>query len=169
MELDIKRFKVLSSKSRVDILKLLKQRRMTLSELSIALKMHVSTVKEHLDKLGKAGFVELHDEKHKWKYYALTRDGKQIISPYAKEITILLTLSLTAFVITAIQKLLFMPIRQYTLVKAPMLQEATEAAKADVTYSTSYRLFSNFFLILTFAFVVGAFFFYIKRRRVLKY
>lgn len=168
MELDIKRFKVLSSKSRVEILKLLKQRRMTLSELSIALNMHVSTVKEHLDKLQKAGFIELHDEKHKWKYYALTRDGRQIISPYAKEITILLTLSLTAFIITAIQNLLFIPVQQYAATKAPMLQEATEAAKADVTYSTSYHLFSNFFLILAFAFIIGAFFFYIKRRKLLR-
>ena len=49
--LDRSTFKVLSSDTRIRILKLLGKRRMTLSEVSACLEMSVSAVKEHLETL----------------------------------------------------------------------------------------------------------------------
>lgn len=91
--LDRAAFKVLSSDTRVSILRLLEKRRMTLSEMAKQLNMRASTITEHLDALKKAGLIEQKDEGRKWKYYELTRKGKDIISPVEKSVFIVLALS----------------------------------------------------------------------------
>jgi DNA-binding transcriptional ArsR family regulator len=92
--LDRKAFKVLSSDTRVDILKYLGKRRMTLTELSKRLGMSASTVKEHLGNLSEAGLVEQKDDGHKWKYYELTRKGKGILSPMDNRVFLVLASSM---------------------------------------------------------------------------
>ncbi len=72
-------FKALSSETRTQALKHLKERNHTLSELAKKLGMSAPTVKEHLDILANAGLVQLNDEGRKWKYYALTRKGKGVV------------------------------------------------------------------------------------------
>ena len=94
--LDRKTFKVLASDTRVEILKQLDTRRMTLSELSKKLGMSVSTVKEHLDDLQQAQLITKKEEGHKWKYYELTGKGKKIINPYEKKVFIVLAISAIA-------------------------------------------------------------------------
>lgn len=94
MKLDIKVFKALSSPTRIKIVRNLQRRRMTQSELASVLNMHVSTVKEHLDLLENADLIELNEEGHKWKYYSLSREGKNLFSPYQTEIRIILPVSL---------------------------------------------------------------------------
>ena len=69
----------LSSKSRREILKLLKGRRMTLSEISEELNLSVSTVHDHMTKLTESGLVNLDDDGRKWKYYSLTRETRKIL------------------------------------------------------------------------------------------
>ncbi len=69
----------LSSKSRREILKLLKGRRMTLSEISEELNLSVSTVHDHMTKLTESGLVTLDDDGRKWKYYSLTRETRKIL------------------------------------------------------------------------------------------
>lgn len=91
--LDKEVFKTLASGTRVDILKSLDQRRKTLSELSRQLGMSVSTVKEHLDNLVSVGLIEQMDDGHKWKYYELTKKGKDILHPEDKKIWILIGVS----------------------------------------------------------------------------
>lgn len=99
MELDVKVLKALGSETRLTIIKNLKQRRMTLTELSTRLDMHASTVKEHLDSMARAGLVEHQDEGRKWKYYSLTQDCKLLLSPYPSEIRILIPVALVLFAI----------------------------------------------------------------------
>ncbi|MBI4177667.1 MAG: winged helix-turn-helix transcriptional regulator [Candidatus Aenigmarchaeota archaeon] len=99
MELDVKVLKALGSETRLTIIKYLKERRMTLTELSGRLKMHASTVKEHLDSMARAGLVEQEDEGRKWKYYSLTRDCKNLLSPYPSEIRVLIPIALVLFAI----------------------------------------------------------------------
>ena len=79
--LDRKAFKALASDTRINILKVLNERRMTLSEFAKAFGMSPSTVKEHLDALSSAEFIEQKDEGRKWKYYELTKKGRNFLSP----------------------------------------------------------------------------------------
>jgi len=95
LQLDSQALKALSSKSRIDILKLLAQRQYLQSELAKLLNLSVPTVKEHLTALEKAFLVERHDEGRKWKYYSLTKKGKAVLQP--QETTILLVLGLFIF------------------------------------------------------------------------
>lgn len=90
LKLDTKTFKALANERRVDILKLLGERRHTQSEIAGELSLAVPTVKEHLAALVSAGLVEQHDEGRKWKYYALTKSGKSVLAPEEAKIWIML-------------------------------------------------------------------------------
>ena len=96
-QLDSQALRALSSKSRVDILKLLVHRRYMQSELSAMLNLSVPTVKEHLNALEKVGLVERHDEGRKWKYYQVTDKTKSLFnSEYYKFV-----ITLGIFIISA--------------------------------------------------------------------
>ena len=69
----------LSSNSRRKILKLLNERRMTLSEISEELNLSVSTIHDHMTILVESGLVTLDDDGRKWKYYSLTRETRKIL------------------------------------------------------------------------------------------
>lgn len=88
--LDKETFKALSVDSRLTILKLLKLRNHTLTELAAELELSQSTVKEHLAKLEEAALIKQLDEGRKWKYYKLTQKGKNVVDP--KEIKVLFML-----------------------------------------------------------------------------
>lgn len=92
--LDVKAFKTLASDSRIGILKSLDKRRKTLTELSKQFGLSASTVKEHMEKLTKAELVRMVDDGHKWKYYELTRKGRQILHPGTGKIWVMLVLAL---------------------------------------------------------------------------
>jgi len=92
IRLDKETFKALASTTRVDVLKLLNQRRHMQSEIASSLGLSVPTVKEHLAALEKAGLVERHDEGRKWKYYSLTSKGKGILNPEEMKIWIVLAM-----------------------------------------------------------------------------
>ena len=120
--LDKLSFSALAVDSRVNILKALRERRKTLSELSDELKLSISSTKEHLQKLEDAQLIKKMDEGRKWKYYELTRKGEQIVSPNTEvRVWILLAISAVAFIYSAL--LMYSP-----LASAPM--EATNAPQA---------------------------------------
>ncbi|HLC79424.1 MAG TPA: winged helix-turn-helix domain-containing protein [archaeon] len=73
-------FKALSSQTRTKILKMLEQRKYTLSELSTKTGMAAPTVKQHTTILKECGLIELLDEGRKWKYYSLTKKGKELLN-----------------------------------------------------------------------------------------
>jgi len=98
IRLDKETFKALASETRVDVLKLLGQRRHMQTEMASALGLSVPTVKEHLDALEKAGLVERHEEGRKWKYYSLTKKGKGVLNPEEMKIWIVLGLFILSFV-----------------------------------------------------------------------
>ncbi len=79
--IDRKALFALASETRIEILKKLDKRRMTLTELSESLNMSKTTVKEHLDKLVEAGIIRKVDEGRKWIYYELTEKGRKILHP----------------------------------------------------------------------------------------
>ena len=88
-------FKALSSDNRVKILKMLNERKFTLTEISKKLGLTSPSSKQHLEILLKSRLVELIDEGRKWKYYALTRKGKDLIDAEERQTTVLLLLSVT--------------------------------------------------------------------------
>jgi DNA-binding transcriptional ArsR family regulator len=74
--------KVLSSDTRLKILKELKERPTTVSFLSKTLNKHVTTVSEHLEKLKNAGLIERKQkEGGKFVFYNLTDKGKRVMEP----------------------------------------------------------------------------------------
>ena len=81
MEIDRKTLKALGADTRLDILKSLKERRKTPSELSRELKLSSPTILEHLSKLGAADLVVREETGHKWIYYNLTRKGLNLVKP----------------------------------------------------------------------------------------
>jgi DNA-binding transcriptional ArsR family regulator len=106
--LDEESFKVLSSDTRIKILKNLKLRRHTLSELSKNLSLKTSTIKEHCDVLRKAKLIEQIDEGRKWKYYELTENGKKIVAPKLyDDLQVLITLCATIIIFSGILFLFF--------------------------------------------------------------
>jgi len=94
--LDRDSFKSLASETRISIIKSLDRRRKTLTELSKELKMSPSSVKEHMDNLCAASLSVQVDDGHKWKYYELTRKGKNILHPDETRIWVLLSVSILA-------------------------------------------------------------------------
>ena len=96
--LDKSKLHAISSTTRTKILKALKERRKTLSELSFELKYAPSTMSDHLRILVKSGLIKKVEEGHKWKYYELTLLGKSIGSP---EIKWYVLFGISALVITS--------------------------------------------------------------------
>lgn len=117
-------FKALASKTRTGIIKLLRERNYTLSELSQKMQLSSPTIKQHLEILGSAGLIEQIDDGRKWKYYSLTRKGKGILQEQpAMQFVIMLgitTIALIALMLSIIA----------TTQQAVSIQEQAEIAKA---------------------------------------
>jgi len=96
VKIDRKALFALASETRIEILKKLNERRMTLTELSKELDISKTAVKEHLDKLVQAGLIKKVDEGRKWIYYELTGEGRKILHPEDKTKIILLLSSAIA-------------------------------------------------------------------------
>ncbi len=92
--LDRETFKALAADTRVDILKKIAERKLTLTDLSGDMGMSPSTIKEHLDRLVEVGLIEPDERGMKWKYYTLTEKGRNIVSPNETKVWILLGTSL---------------------------------------------------------------------------
>src|SRR5262249_35074623 len=75
-----------------DILKALRARRMTVSELSSTLALGKSTVFEHLNKLLDGGLVVRHDDPDReWVYYELAPKAKRLFNPVSAKIVLMLS------------------------------------------------------------------------------
>ena len=96
--LDKRTFEALAMESRIKILKALKERRKTQSELSKEMVLAPSTVSEHLEKMLEAGLIARKKDHHKWIYYELTEKGQHILSPQKASVFVF-ALSLTLFVV----------------------------------------------------------------------
>ena len=73
-----KRIRALSNPSRIKIIQALLERQKTLTELSIDLDLHKSTVKNHLLKLETANLISTVEQTNNYKYYKLTKVGLDV-------------------------------------------------------------------------------------------
>ena len=126
IRLDKETFKALASETRVDVLKVLGQRRHMQSEIAASLSLSVPTIKEHLDALEKAGLVERHEEGRKWKYYSLTKKGKGVLNPEEMKIWIVLGTFILSVVggIATIAKIFVQPVQPAQAKLAIMAMES---------------------------------------------
>lgn len=99
VRMDRRTFEALASKTRIEILKALDIRHMTVTEIASYLDMAKSSVHEHLEKMLEVGLVEKEESDRKWTYYRLTNKGRQILHPHeATKLLLLLGASILAFV-----------------------------------------------------------------------
>lgn len=98
VRMDRRTFEALASETRIEILKALDIRHMTVTEIASYLDMAKSSVHEHLEKMLEVGLVEKEESDRKWTYYRLTNKGRQILHPHeATKILLLLGASIIAF------------------------------------------------------------------------
>ncbi|NLA99614.1 MAG: winged helix-turn-helix transcriptional regulator [Methanomicrobiales archaeon] len=108
-------FEVLASETRLDILKTLNIRRMTITELADSLSLAKSTVHHHLQRLADAGFVAAGEDGHAWVYYALTPEGRALLHPHGSaRVRIILTAGLASLAggVCALAAYLTAPVRE---------------------------------------------------------
>ncbi len=99
IKMDRKVFEALASETRINILKTLDSRQMTITELSQELEMAKSSIHEHLGKMQGSGLVEKVEDGRKWTYYYLTGKGRNILHPHeTAKILVLLGMSLLSLV-----------------------------------------------------------------------
>ena len=88
--LNLSDFKALASETRLDILKALDGKKLSLNDLTAATNLHKVTPHEHLIKLVEAGFIKRYErEGHKWVYYKLAWKGASLLHPENTRIAIL--------------------------------------------------------------------------------
>lgn len=119
LKLSSSEFKVLSSKTRTEILKLLKSKNHTLTELSNKFNMSAPSMKQHMEQLVGTELVELRDEGRKWKYYALTRKGQDLAFSEERKTIVLLVISMSAIAIVALLMMSYNSIVLIGIVQQP--------------------------------------------------
>jgi len=88
--LDINAFKALASDTRLDILRTLDGKKMSLKDISNATNLNKATLHEHLSKLNEAGLIKKKErEGHKWVYYKLSWKGESLLHPENTKIVVL--------------------------------------------------------------------------------
>jgi ArsR family transcriptional regulator len=116
-------FEVLASETRLDILKTLSARRMTITELADSLDLAKSTVHHHLQRLADAGLVAADDDGRAWVYYALTPEGQGLLQPHdGTRIRVLLAAGLASLAggVCALAAFLTAPVREGPISPRPM-------------------------------------------------
>ena len=92
--LDMDTFKALASDTRVDILKTLDGKRMSLKDIGKIVNLNKATLHVHLAKLHDAGLVKRKERKgHKWVYYKLSWKGASLLHPENTRIVVMFGLT----------------------------------------------------------------------------
>jgi len=88
--LDRNAFRALASDTRLDILKSLDGKKLSLKDISDVTNLNKATLHEHLSKLNEAGLVKKKSrEGHKWVYYKLSWKGESLLHPENTRIVVL--------------------------------------------------------------------------------
>ncbi len=102
--LDRDTFKALASDTRLDILRALDGKNMSLKDISNITKLNKATLHEHLAKLNEAGLVKRKErDGHKWVYYKLTWKGESLLHPENTKIVVMFTTTFITLWIGIIQ------------------------------------------------------------------
>jgi len=100
LTLDMATFKALASDTRLDILRALDGKKMSLKDIAKATKLNKATLHEHLIKLNEAGLVKRKErEGHKWVYYKLTWKGEGLLHPENTKIVVMFSATFIALAV----------------------------------------------------------------------
>ena len=95
--LDKDAFKALASDTRLEIIRNLDGKKMSLKDISNKIKLNTATLHEHLSKLHDAGLIKRKErEGHKWVYYKLSWKGACLWHPENTRIVIMFSTTLIA-------------------------------------------------------------------------
>lgn len=93
--------RALSSPTRFALMRALRGRRMTVSEIALDVGLQKSTVHTHLQRLREVGFVARHEDERLWVYYSLTPLAERIVATERPRFVLVTGLAL-AFLATAL-------------------------------------------------------------------
>jgi DNA-binding transcriptional ArsR family regulator len=106
--LDMNAFKALASDTRLEILKSLDGKKMSLNDICKATNLNKATLHEHLAKLYEAGLVKRNErEGHKWVYYKLSWKGECLLHPENTRIVVMFTTTFLILTVGIIQMVSF--------------------------------------------------------------
>lgn len=106
--LDREAFKALASDTRLEILRTLDGKKMSLTEISRATKLNKATLHEHLSKLLEADLVKRKErDGHKWVYYRLSWKGESLLHPENTKIVVMFSLAFMTLAAGLIQMFLY--------------------------------------------------------------
>lgn len=131
--------KALASDTRVEILKKLKERNYTISELSSKLGHSKSTLHEHISKLMEANLVEKADNHtSKWVYYRLSRKGRGLFVDSTNRVVVIFSTIL--LVVGAMQLTVFFTSLSLLAGSPVGITPAMESTQVPGTVSKSYSV-----------------------------
>jgi len=123
VKLDIESFKALASETRLDILRALDGKKMSLNEITKATNLHKMTLYEHLSKLTDAGFIKkIEREGHKWVYYKLSWKGESLLHPENTRIVVMFSMTFVSLLLGIFSYVNYIgqkPVTQPDLLMAP--------------------------------------------------
>lgn len=94
VNLDLNSFKALASDTRLNILRTLDGKKMSLNDIAKSTNLHKVTLHEHLFRLTEAGFIKkIEREGHKWVYYKLSWKGESLLHPENTRIVVLFSIT----------------------------------------------------------------------------
>ncbi len=100
LTLDMNTFKALASDTRLDILRALDGKKMSLNDICKATNLNKATLHEHLTKLNEAGLIKKNErEGHKWVYYKLTWKGEGLLHPENTRIVVMFSTTFISLLI----------------------------------------------------------------------
>ncbi len=152
--LDMNTFKALASDTRLDILRTLDGKKMSLNDISKATKLNKATLHEHLAKLNEVGLVKKKErEGHKWVYYKLTWKGEGLLHPENTRIVVLFTTTFLTLFFGIVMLVNY--VKGYVIGKAvnylgtgsTLLYEAEPAGIGDILIPQAMQKFSDSALV----------------------
>jgi DNA-binding transcriptional ArsR family regulator len=154
-------FKALASDTRLDIIRTLDGKKMSLTELSKATSLNKATLHEHLNKLTEAGLVKrIQREGHKWVYYKLSWKGESLLHPENTKIVIVFSAAFTALIAGFVQLYLYISslvipnsIQEDGFLKAPspeVLDESRSYISSQQVIPTDIWLYAGIICFLIF-------------------
>ena len=120
-------FKTLASETRMNIIKVLDGKKLSLNDISKKTNLSKMTLHEHLEKLIESDFVKkIQRPGHKWIYYTLSWKGKGLVHPENNKVVIMFCLTIFTITVGIIGSLkciyeyvMFMGSQPYNPIKGP--------------------------------------------------
>lgn len=143
--LDKDSFKALASETRLDILRALDDKKLSLKDICNVTKLNKATLHVHLSKLLDAGFIKKKGrEGHKWVYYKLTWKGESLLHPENTRIVVLFSVTFFSLFCAIVQFVNFARGKIVGLASTHPDATTTQIFVADDTGFTLFSQIVNF-------------------------